>query len=92
MATPRRLSQTDARPVAAPEVRSPDPIASVSVVLLVLVIVGLFVCAILATYDYNTAPSEGLWAGLTAALFGVVLLINIVARGLRHLTATEGGR
>ena len=75
-----------------PAAVTPDPVTSVSVALLVLVIVGLFICAVLATYDYNTAPSEGVWVAVTAALFGLALLINIVGRSWRHLTARGGGR
>jgi sterol desaturase/sphingolipid hydroxylase (fatty acid hydroxylase superfamily) len=71
-----------------PEVGRPNPVrnpaASVAVGLLCLVIVGLIVCAVLATYTWNTAPSEWGWVAGTAIAFGVALLLLIASATWRH--------
>lgn len=62
----------------------PDPVLSLSVALLVITGLCLLALAIGATYTYNTWPHEAVLAGTTGAVFGVTLLINVVAVTWRH--------
>ena len=65
----------------------PDPIGSVTVFLLGLIALALFVAAILAVYTYSTPGVEVPLVVAIALAFGVVLAINVLGRGVRHLRA-----
>lgn len=60
-----------------------DPIALLSVVLLSLVAVGLLAAAILAVYDWTTPAIEGPVVAAISGVFGLALILNVVAVALR---------
>jgi uncharacterized membrane protein YhaH (DUF805 family) len=71
-----------ARPSLRP---TPDPVAGVSAGLLGLLALGLFAAAIGATYGYVLPAVETPMVGSLAALFGLVVLLNLVALTARRL-------
>ncbi len=71
-----------ARPSLRP---APDPVVGITAGLLGLLAVGLFAAAIGATYGYVLPPVETPIVGSLAALFGLVLFVNLVALTARRL-------
>jgi hypothetical protein len=65
--------------------RARDPVAGLTVILLGLLCLGLLTAAILATYGYYVPPVETPVVGSLAALFGLVLLMNLGAITARRL-------
>jgi crotonobetainyl-CoA:carnitine CoA-transferase CaiB-like acyl-CoA transferase len=63
----------------------PDPVAGLSVVLLGVLCAGLLAAAVLATYGYYVPAVEAPVVGSLAALFGLVLLMNLGALTARRL-------
>lgn len=63
----------------------PDPVVGVTAGLLGLLGLGLLAAAIGATYGYVVPPVETPIVGSLAALFGLVLLLNLAALTARRL-------
>jgi uncharacterized membrane protein YhaH (DUF805 family) len=78
------LARRDGRARPAPR-PAPDPVAALSAGLLGLLALGLFAAAIGATYGYVLPAVETPIVASLAALFGLVLLVNLVALTARRL-------
>lgn len=70
---------------AAPQPgRRTDGITSISVLLLSIVGAGLLVAAVLATYDYATPASEAPLLRALTVVFGLAVVLNVLAAAVRH--------
>ena len=67
-----------------PPRRVADPVAGVSVVLLTLLALGLLTAAIMATYGYTLPAVEAPTVAALAAVFGLILALNLAALGARR--------
>jgi predicted neutral ceramidase superfamily lipid hydrolase len=63
----------------------PDPVAGLSAVLLGLLCLGLLVAAFLAVYDYNVSPVERPVVLVLAAIFTLIVALNVLAATARWL-------
>ena len=82
MPTPPML-QT--RSPATPPRRSPDPLVAIDVAGMSVVCLGLLLAGILAVYDYSTPGAEAPLVLATAAVAVVLLVVNVLVVGLRHV-------
>ncbi len=82
MPTPPMLQTRSAAP--GPHHR-PDPLVALDIAGMSVVCLGLLLAGILAVYDYSTPGAEAPLVLTTAAVAVVLLLVNVLVMGLRHV-------